>query len=212
MVTRRLVESAVGKPADALAASIEASNVSVIDAAKEPGREGMGATVVAMLVIGGEAITAEVGDSRAYLVRDGSATLVTKDQTYVQLLLDQGILTPETVQNSRAKNVVLQAIGKADVVTVAQRRIALRQGDVLLLCSDGLTAYVNEPEIAETLQGSLAAGCARLVAMANERGGKDNVTVVAARVDGALDAPSPGEPVASTITTIREATLGPGGS
>jgi serine/threonine protein phosphatase PrpC len=210
-VTKRLAESSVAAHAAALAESITASNSSVIEAAKEPGREGMGATVVAALIVGAEAITAEVGDSRAYLVRNGEATLVTKDQTYVQLLLDQGILTPETVANSRAKNVVLQAIGKADEVTVAQRRIALRQGDVLLLCSDGLTAYVNEPEIAATLQGPLDEGCKKLVAMANERGGKDNITVVAARADGSLAPPSAGEPVASTIMTIREATLGPGG-
>jgi serine/threonine protein phosphatase PrpC len=210
-VCKRVVDSPVADPAAALAESVELSNTRVIEAAREPGRAGMGATVVAVLLLGNEAITAEVGDSRVYLVRGGVATLISKDQTYVQLLLDQGILTPETVATSRAKNVVLQAVGKADSVTVAQRRIALRNEDIFLLCSDGLTAYVNEAEIAATLTPPLDAACKQLITMSNERGGKDNITVIAARVSGELAAPGAGDAIAGTITSIREATLAPGG-
>src|SRR5512140_2268384 len=112
-------------PAADLARAVLEANARVLAAANAPGRAGMGATLVAVLVTGAAAYTAEVGDSRAYAVRRGVATPISKDQTYVRVLLEQGLLTPETVAASQARNVVLQAIGKAEIMTVAQRRLAL---------------------------------------------------------------------------------------
>jgi serine/threonine protein phosphatase PrpC len=209
-VREHLRVTSVTDPAEALRAAVEHANARVADAASEPGKEGMGATVVAVLVSGDKAYTAEVGDSRVYLLRRGRLTQISKDQTYVQILLDQGVLTPETVKASRAKNVVLQGIGKAPEVTVAQRCLALRSADRLLLCSDGLTLHLTDPEIADVLgaAASLDDACAQLVAMTKERGAKDNVTVIAAHVGDEFPEPTGGGSIADTLQTIRDFTMG----
>ena len=169
----------------------------------------MGATLVVILIEGASAHIVEVGDSRAYVLRRGELTQLTKDQTQIQILLDQGLLTPETAKTSRAKNIVLQAIGKTSEMIVAQRRLALRHGDRLLLCSDGLTGHVPDAEIAQVLGSapSLAEACAQLVTMTNERGGRDNVTVVAAEIACSEQG---AETVEQTLTTIRAFSVGEG--
>jgi serine/threonine protein phosphatase PrpC len=98
----------------------------------------------------------------------------------------------------------LQAVGKGPDITVAQRRMLLRAGDVLVLCSDGLNTHVKDDEIGAAMAGSIKDGVDKLVALTNERGGRDNVTVVAARVLGSLPRPQPGEDV--MVISIREAT------
>jgi protein phosphatase len=170
----------------------------------------MGATVVALLVCGETAYTAEVGDSRAYVLRDGALMQITKDQTYVQLLIERGAMSPDSVRGSTAKNVILQGLGKTEVLCVAQRKLALRNGDLLLLCSDGLSSFVSDVEIASVLASnpSLGDACSGLVAMANERGGQDNITVVAAAVTGPLPPPKAGEALDQTLTTLRAFSLG----
>jgi serine/threonine protein phosphatase PrpC len=197
-------------PAASLAAAVVEANRRVADAGSAPDRSGMGATLVALLVHGGTAITAEVGDSRAYVLRSGTLSPITKDQTHIQMLIDQGLLTPEQAKTSRAKNVVIQACGKASEVVVAQRRFELREGDRLLLCSDGLTSHLADPEIAAILKGvdSSEGACAKLVSLANERGGKDNITVLLADVAGPLPPPAPGETVGSTLVALREFSVG----
>ncbi|HEY8078345.1 MAG TPA: protein phosphatase 2C domain-containing protein, partial [Labilithrix sp.] len=105
---KHLADAAVeDDPADALRAAVEHADASVSTAAAEPGREGMGATVIAALVCGSYAYTAEVGDSRAYLLRRGKLVQLSKDQTHVQVLVDQGLLAPEKAKTSSAKSVVL---------------------------------------------------------------------------------------------------------
>jgi serine/threonine protein phosphatase PrpC len=195
-----------GDPAGSLAGAVVEANRCVADAATAPDRDGMGATLVALLVVGGTAVTAEVGDSRAYVFRSGALSLITKDQTHIQLLIDQGLLTAEQAKTSRAKNILLQACGKAPDLVVAQRRFELREGDRLLLCSDGLTSQVTDDEIAEVLAvvDSSEAACAKLVTLANERGGNDNVTVLLADVAGPLPPPEPGETVLATLVVLRE--------
>jgi len=194
-----------------LAAAVADANVRVAEAADVPGRTGMGATVVALLIEGTTAYSAEVGDSRAYVLRRGTLTRITKDQTQIQILLDQGLLTPETAASSRAKNIVLQAIGKTPDLVVAQRRLGLHHGDRLLLCSDGLTGHVADPEIGQMLgsPASLAEICAQLVKLTNERGGRDNVTVLAAEITSASPGGRDGS-VAETMATIREFSPGEG--
>lgn len=195
--------------AAALRAALDHANELVVAAAREPGRKGMGTTVIAVLIRGGDAITAEVGDSRAYVLRGGTLAQLSKDQTYVQLLLDQGLLAPDAVKSSVAKNVVLQAVGKAPELLVAQRRLSLRSGDQILLCSDGLSSYVKDDEIKDVLASSVSLdeACTALVALANERGGHDNVTVITALV-GTQQAATPGETIDETLTTIRPYAVG----
>jgi serine/threonine protein phosphatase PrpC len=171
---------------EALIACVEEANRTVWKAASAAGRNGMGATITAVLVIGQRAYVAEVGDSRAYLVRGDRIVQLTHDQSCVQLLLDQGALTREQGENFRFRNIIMQAIGTKPDVKVALNRFTLRQGDKLLLCSDGLTGKLAEREIANVVLTavSLEAACAGLVDLANARGGEDNVTVVLAEVGG----------------------------
>ena len=214
VVSTHLAMSRDEDPAAALRAAVDHANELVVSAADEPGRKGMGTTLVALLIHGEDAFTAEVGDSRAYVLRGGELTQITKDQTYVQLLLDQGLMTLESIKGSVAKNVVLQALGKAPELIVAQRRLGLRGGDRLLVCSDGLSSYVSDAEICAVLTSndSLHASCAKLVAMANDRGGHDNVTVVAALVSEALAPPGANDSVSATLTTLRAYAVGEGES
>jgi serine/threonine protein phosphatase PrpC len=190
--------------AGALSEAVVRANQEVLASARHPSRTGMGATLVAVWVIGDRAVTAEVGDSRLYVVRNGTATLITRDQTYVQMLADQGLMTAEAAAASRARNMLLQAVGKGAEIVVAQRRLLLRNGDVIILCSDGLNTHVKDHEIGAAMAGSVQKGVESLVALTNERGGKDNVTVVAARVMGNLPAPEKDEAV--MVIAIREAT------
>jgi protein phosphatase len=122
----------------------------------------------------------------------------------VKVLEEQGLMTAEAAAASRARNMLLQAVGKGPDIVVAQRRLLLRAGDVLVLCSDGLNTHVKDDEIAAAMDGSIKDGVDKLVALTNSRGGRDNVTVVAARVLGSLAAPKSGEEV--TVVAIREAT------
>jgi protein phosphatase len=209
-ITEHLATSEDDDLAAALRCAVEHANALVQAAADVPSRRGMGTTVVAALVAGAEVFTAEVGDSRAYVLRGGSLTQITKDQTYVQLLLEQGLVAPEAIEGSVAKHVVLQALGKAPTMIVAQRRLALRSGDQLLLCSDGLSSFVTDAEIRDVLlaSASLHEACASLVAAANGRGGHDNVTVLAALLGAPLPAPASFEGVAETLTTIRAYAVG----
>lgn len=194
-------------PAEALRVAVEKSNTKVIEAAAWPGREGMGATLIAVLVRDGVAYSAEVGDSRFYVLRGGALTQVSKDQTYTSVLVEQGVLTPEDAKASRAKNVVLQACGRSPELIVAQRRVELAAGDVLLLCSDGLSGEVEDPDSAKLLGAAepLDATCANLIAAANAHGGKDNVTVVVARIAGE---PPEASTVDESTTLIRAFTVG----
>jgi serine/threonine protein phosphatase PrpC len=210
VISSHLVTSREPDAATALRAAVDHANELVVAASDEPGKKGMGTTVVALLIRDDEVYTAEVGDSRAYVLRGGNLVQLSKDQTYVQLLLDQGLMTPETIKSSVAKNVVLQALGKAPELIVAQRRLALRAGDRLLVCSDGLSSYVTDDEIRAVLDSnvSLHDGCARLVAMANVRGGHDNVTVVTALVGEQLPPPGANESVPDTLSTLRAYAVG----
>ncbi len=164
------------------------ANREVWEAAHYPGRENMGATLTALFVHGATAHVAEVGDSRAYLLRGGVIEQVTRDQSYVQLLMDAGALSPEEAQQSDFKNVILQAMGLAPKVTVALGRIDLRLRDCFILCSDGLSNKVGPDELRSIVLASprLDAACVRMVETAKARGGEDNITVIVAGVSGDL--------------------------
>jgi len=127
-----------------------------------------------------------VGDRRAYLIRRGTAYQLTKDQSLTQRLIEAGELTEEQAAHSDRKNIILQALGPEARVKVDLTYQELRRGDVLVLCSDGLTGQVKNEEIGQIAGGTtdLPLACDRLIALANERGGPDNITVIIARFDG----------------------------
>jgi protein phosphatase len=152
----------------------------------------MGTTATVAGVLGSDLYLAQVGDSRAYLVRNGVTTQITKDQSLMQRLVDAGELTEEEAEQSERKNIILQALGPDPRVKVDLTWQPLCRGDLLLLCSDGLSGQVKKEEIGE-LAGrvsDLSELCASLITLANERGGPDNITAVAARFTGeGLDEP-----------------------
>jgi serine/threonine protein phosphatase PrpC len=187
--------------------AVERANREVWSAAKAPGRRGMGATVTAVCLQGDHAHIAEVGDSRAYLLRNARIRQVTRDQSFVQYLVDAGALKPEEAASYPMKNVVLQAMGQSADVQVALGRLELRRGDKLLLCSDGLSGKLKADEMLAKVQQapSLEAACKALIDLANERGGDDNITVVLARVDGdGLRVPHDQETLTQTFQVLAE--------
>jgi PPM family protein phosphatase len=192
--------------------AVQRANQTVMNAARADNRRGMGATLTAVFVRGAEAYIAEVGDSRAYLLRNGRLRQITRDQSLVQLMVDHGVMSPEEAKRSASKNVILQAMGLAADVRVAIARLELRRNDRFLLCSDGVTNEVSDDELKETLTGSKPrAACDTMIALANERGGRDNATVIVADVRGeGLELPDEFETVTSTYEVLQafEANLG----
>jgi len=173
--------------AHALREATEAANQRIHEHARsQPGMKGMGTTATLVGLLGPWAFLSQVGDSRAYLVRAGVATQLTKDQSLMQRLIDAGELTEEEASVSERRNIILQALGPEPRVRVDLTAQHLCRGDVLVLCSDGLSGQVRASEIAEEIAGAtdLGAACAALIARANAAGGPDNITVVAARMEG----------------------------
>lgn len=170
----------------ALRSTIENANQHVFDTAKATGRSGMGATLTAVLFWGPYVYVAEIGDSRAYLLRGGCMVQLTRDQTYVQQLIDAGGLTREDAEKSALNGVVLQAMGIKPDIEVALNRISLRRSDRFLVCSDGLSGPLTDREMHDIITASptLPAACAQLIEAAVKKGGQDDITVVLADVDG----------------------------
>lgn len=169
----------------ALRGSVESANLRVFQAAHAAGTHGMGATLTATLFHGAHVYIAEIGDSRAYLLRHGRLVQLTRDQSLVQRLLDAGAITPEQAEASQFKNVILQAMGARTDVVVAMNRLTLRRKDRFLLCSDGLTGKVTDAELLVALSSpAVESACEELVSLALSRGGDDNITVIVADLDG----------------------------
>jgi protein phosphatase len=172
----------------ALRDAVQAANAAIHErAGRQAELRGMGTTVTAAALRGDTLYLAQVGDSRAYLVRDGVAQQLTKDQSLMQKLVEAGEITPEQAETSVRRNIILQALGPEATVKVDLTHQPLRRGDLLLLCSDGLSGQVRAPELADAAAArgpDLAALCRDLIARANATGGPDNITVVAARFDG----------------------------
>jgi len=148
---------------------------------------GMGATLTGAAVRGDKLDLVQVGDSRAYVMRGQQIRLATKDQSLVQQLVDVGQISEEEAETHMFRNVILQALGAQTELAPATARIQIRQGDMLLLCSDGLSGKLRNEEIRQIVSDSsedLAAACQALVDEANYRGGEDNITVVLARFTG----------------------------
>jgi len=147
---------------------------------------GMGTTATIAGLLADTLYLAQVGDSRAYLVRDGVAKQITKDQSLMQKLIEAGELTEEEAAQSERRNIILQALGPEANVKVDLTYQRIRRGDVLVLCSDGLSGQVTKDDIADavTSEKDLVESCKKLIAKANDAGGPDNITVIVARFDG----------------------------
>ena len=144
---------------------------------------GMSTTIVAAVVDGSTGIVAHVGDSRAYRLRDDELIGITKDHSAVQPLVDAGILTPAQARMAPDRHVVTRAIGAEPMLRPEIRRLEVLPGDLLLLCTDGLTEHLEDGEIRACLagDGNLDETADRLVEAAIDAGGSDNVTVVLVR-------------------------------
>jgi PPM family protein phosphatase len=152
----------------------------------EPGLSGMGTTLTAAGILGDKIGFAQIGDSRAYLVRQGRVEQVTRDQSLTRRLIDEGRITEAEAESSPGRNIILQALGPRPSVEVAVSERTACRGDILVLCSDGLSGVVSSDEILEVATGNHdpAVSCEGLVELANSRGGPDNITVIVARLDG----------------------------
>ncbi|MBL8149369.1 MAG: serine/threonine-protein phosphatase [Blastocatellia bacterium] len=173
-------------PHDRLVAAVEEANHIVWNESQTNGTlKGMGATATAVVVDGNQAYIAEVGDSRAYLIRSGKIKQVTTDQSFVAQLVAKGLLRPEDAIIHPRKNMILQSIGVRDTIKVAVTMFQLRRDDALLICSDGLSNLVIPSEMlyfAENYPPSEATQ--HLIDLAKSRGGNDNITVILSRFDG----------------------------
>ena len=171
-------------------------------AVEHPEYRGMGTTATVAGLLGDTLYLAQVGDSRAYLVRGGVGRQITKDQSLMQKLIEAGEMTEEEAEQSERRNIILQALGPEANIKVDLTHQRVRRGDLLVLCSDGLSGQVRADEIARVVSSepNLSAACSRLIDLANESGGPDNITVVVARFEGdGLDAPAETDDVGHRI-------------
>jgi len=153
-------------------------------ARSEAGRAGMGTTVVLAAVVGSRAVIAHAGDSRAYLYRDGHVHLLTDDHNMANQYRKMGLITRKQAQRSRAREIITRAIGFHAKTHADTLHFELAGGDTLLLCTDGLTRYVSDVELAAEMRKVPPAELPhRLIGMANHRGGRDNISVVAVQAE-----------------------------
>jgi len=174
---------------DQFASMIIASHRKLEEAvAQNPEMKGMATTLTLAFVLGSRAWIAHVGDSRAYLVRGGTAMRLTKDQTVAQMLVDRGVLDGKSAESSRLAHILASAVGGSGdaLPSVLSYRVVLSEDDCLLLCTDGLTKHVSEETMGKVVDGATGPteACNELLRLALEGGGKDNVTVVVGKMAG----------------------------
>ena len=170
-----------------LAHAIRAANAAVFRASwQSPRYAGMGTTVAAARLSGPMLSIAHVGDSRVYLIRRGTIQALTADHSWVAEQVAQGYMTDEEAEHSPRRNIVTRALGVESSVDIDLTEIPVFKGDLLLLCSDGLTRGVRCTDMLRTLQqdGDLGEKTDRLIALANDAGGEDNITVMLVTVEG----------------------------
>lgn len=149
----------------------------------DPRQKGMSSTLSSLLIANDKAFIAQVGDSRVYLTRGGRTVQLTEDHTLVNFRLKLGLITPEEAATSPGRNVITRAVGHQDYVEVDSIDLDLEPGDRFMLCSDGLHGYLEENELDELMAGPRDRVAQNLVDLANERGGRDNITVVVCDIE-----------------------------
>ncbi len=168
---------------------------------------GMGTTTTAAGVFDGALYLTQIGDSRGYLIRQSRIAQITKDQSLMQRLVDAGELTEEEAAVSERRNIILQALGPDANVKVDLTRQELCRGDMLVMCSDGLSGLVKKEEILSvvTQATDLVGACKQLIDLANSRGGPDNITCIVARFTGdGLPEPDGSEPLGHRVYPLLD--------
>jgi serine/threonine protein phosphatase PrpC len=178
-----LLEQSPTPPFVALATAFDEANKQVLDAASDRTLEGMGTTLTAALVIGGDLYVAHIGDSRCYIINDRETIQVTKDHSVVQQLVDAGTITAEEARNHPRRNEITRVLGYSRDIVPDLHQLKLYAGDNILLCSDGLHGVLPSNKISETITGSQNPdqACLDLTAQANLAGGPDNISVIIAK-------------------------------
>lgn len=191
IIYEKLAEGAPPTDHDELARrmvrAIETAGLRIYSEAKlDRHHRGMGTTATVAVMLDSFLFLGQVGDSRAYILRNQHLVQVTSDQSLVNQLIKAGQLTEEEAENFEHNNIILQALGTADTVQVDLTFVPLRQGDVLLMCSDGLSSMVRYDDIRQTMldHPDITEACQTLIEKANDAGGHDNITVVLARFEG----------------------------
>jgi len=188
--------------------AVEIANSRIYEYARaHPENRGMGTTTTAAGCFGGALYLTQIGDSRGYLIRMGKIVQITKDQSLMQRLVDAGELTEEEAAVSERRNIILQALGPDPAVKVDLTRQDLRKGDVLIMCSDGLSGLVKNDDILRIVTGApdLVTACKGLIDLANERGGPDNITCIVARFGGpGIPEPDGSEPPSHQVYPLLD--------
>jgi PPM family protein phosphatase len=165
-----------------------ATNLSILEASrKQPGCHGMGSTATAAALCGPYLLVAQVGDSRAYLLRNGSLVQLTRDQTFLNYLVDMGAVEPAAdISDDPRRSILVQAMGTNEQIHMALTGTEVRQGDRLLLCCDGLYSMVRPEQLLEIAgrDGDLSNCCRSLIETANSQGGADNITAILVEFSG----------------------------
>jgi protein phosphatase len=177
-------EDVVRRAKRAVEAAMQAATYMVFALAEtDPEHRGMGTTLSTLLVAGNVGITGQVGDSRIYRVRGGEVTRLTEDHTLVAWQIKQGIISPQEAERSPHRNVITRAVGSRDYVQVDTHVFELVSGDRFLLCSDGLHGYLEDHEIPPVLARDPGDAVRDFITLANQRGGRDNITAIVVSVD-----------------------------
>jgi serine/threonine protein phosphatase PrpC len=188
--------------------AVEVANQQIHEyATAHPEARGMGTTTTAAGVYFGALYMVQIGDSRGYLIRAGSIAQITKDQSLMQRLVDAGELTEEEAAVSERRNIILQALGPDPHVKVDLTRQELRNGDILVMCSDGLSGLVGKEDMLRIVSTGtdLVSTCRELIDLANERGGPDNITCIVARFGGdGLPGPDGTEPIGHQVYPLLD--------
>jgi PPM family protein phosphatase len=166
---------------DRLETAVLAAHANILEKATSSSRyQGMGTTIVAVLLEERQLTVAHVGDSRLYRLRKGELKALTSDHSLLQEFIDKGLYSPEEAKEKVARNILTRALGLESALNVDVGTHAVQAGDRYLLCSDGLYEMVSDADLADIMNGRLrgAALCEELIDHANARGGKDNITVV----------------------------------
>jgi protein phosphatase len=194
-VVRQTWSTGKGDPSDILIAALTNAQNAILDCAREhPELAGMGTTCTAVAVIGDLLYYGHVGDTRLYLIRNGEIRRLTRDQSLVQRLVDNGAITEEEAAEHPNRNVLVSALGMRGAVSVdvPDQGVPLQPGDTLLVCTDGLHGLVKDAELLDAVtRCDPRQACTELVQLAKDRGGPDNITLQIARLDGALQKAPP---------------------
>lgn len=189
-IVAREVGSLRGLPdaqaADRIGRALVTANGAIFERTlSEHEKRGMGTTVTALVLMPGRYLIGQVGDSRAYLLRDGQLLQLTRDHSYVQEQVDAGLLTPEQARVHPYSNVITRCVGAGSEVTPDLYFGDLRTGDVLLLASDGLTGMLEDEQLARILSDAQGpqAWVDRMISEANRRGGLDNITAIVVKIE-----------------------------